>query len=172
MMRGECNIMANSDIKEHISSIERDSWNKVIADFAKHLGSGGTDNHRLGNGAIPGFSTNDYTNDEKRKLASCEWGALNNPHPATHPYTMITGLGTVAHTNNYNDLDNLPIFPQAANGCDAATVTGIRITIGNAAPGNPINYKELWVNTNYQTPVAYVYVANEWKPIAGVFGKA
>lgn len=160
--------MANSDIKEHISNIERSTWNKVVSDFAAHLGAGGDTHHRRADGSVPGFSLNDYTTPEKQKLESCQWGALNNPHPATHPYTMITGLGVVAHTNDYNDLSNKPVFPSAANGCDAATVTGIRITIGSSTPINPINNKEIYINPS--TRVAYVYSNNSWIPIAGTFG--
>ena len=162
--------MANADIKEHISNSERTAWNQVITDFAKHLGSGGVNNHMLANGTIPGFTLNNYTTDEKRKLVSVEWGALNNPHPATHPYTMITGLGVVAHSNDYRDLDYKPIFPSAANGCDAATVSGIRITIGSMTPSNPVNYKELFISTATSPPVGYVYYGNAWYAIAGVFG--
>ena len=160
--------MANSDIREHISAMERTAWHKVVADFANHLGSGGDTNHRRADGSIPGFSLNDYTTPEKQKLASCEWGALNNPHPATHPYTMITGLSVVGHTGNYNDLLNKPVFPSAANGCDAATVTGIRLTIGTSTPVNPISGKEIYINPN--TRVAYVFWNSQWIPIAGTFG--
>lgn len=160
--------MANSDIKEHISAEERTKWNKVVADFAAHLGAGGDTNHRRADGSISGFSINDYTTPEKEKLQSCEWGALNNPHPATHPYTMITGLSVVGHTNDYNDLDNRPQFPSAANGCDAATVGGIRFTIGTKAPNNPINDKEVWINP--VSRVTYVYSSGTWIPTAGTFG--
>lgn len=163
--------MGYSDIKEHISAMERAAWNKVISDFAKHLGQGGTSNHRLGNGTIPGFSTNDYTTAEKQKLAGIQAGALNNPHPATHPYTMITGLHTVASTGDYNSLINRPSFPSVANGCDAATVNGVRITIGVNPPSNPRNYKELFISTVSSPPIAYVCYSNQWWPIAGVFGQ-
>lgn len=162
--------MANSDIREHISALERAAWNKNIADLAKHVGSGGVNNHMLGNGTIAGFSINDYTTEEKRKLAGIQAGALNNPHPATHPHTMITGLHAVASTGNYNSLNNRPVFPAAANGCDAATVSGIRITIGNQTPSNPKSHKELFISTATAPPVAYVYYNNSWYPIAGVFG--
>lgn len=140
--------MANNlDIKQHISPEEREKWNKNIDDFNNHLGAGGANNHQLGDGSVAGFSTNDYTNEEKSKLAGIEDGALNNPHPATHPYTMITGLGVTAHTNNYNDLDNKPTS-LPANGGNSATVGGIRITINANAPSNPQNGKEIWINTN------------------------
>ena len=99
-------MAANTEYKQHITIAERNKWDKVVVDFAAHLGSGGTENHRLGNGTIPGFSMNDYTNTEKSKLAGIEAGALNNPHPATHPYTMITGLSTVAHSGSFTDLLN------------------------------------------------------------------
>ncbi len=37
-----------------------------------------------------GLSTNDYTTEEKTKLAGIETGANNYVHPASHPATMIT----------------------------------------------------------------------------------
>lgn len=46
-----------------------------------------------------GLSTEDYTTAEKTKLAGIEAGATNYVHPATHPSTMITGLGTAATRN-------------------------------------------------------------------------
>ena len=46
-----------------------------------------------------GLSTNDYTNAEKQKLAGIEAGANNYSHPATHPASMITGLGDAAVRN-------------------------------------------------------------------------
>lgn len=159
--------MANADIREHISRIERDKWDKVVVDFANHLGSGGRNNHHIADGRLEGFTLYNFDKNAHDKLASCEWGALNNPHPATHPYTMITGLGPVAHSNSYNDLYDKPIFPQAANGCDAATVGGIRITIGTSTPLNPVHGKELFINP--VTQISYVFWNSEWFPIAGVF---
>lgn len=157
----------NNEIKQHISIAERQKWNKCCTDLASHIGSSGLANHAMGNGTVPGFSTNDYTNAEKQKLAAIDPGALNNPHPATHPYTMITGLSTVAHTGNYNDLTNIPTT-FIAKGGDSATVSGgIRITIGNTAPLNPNNDKELWVDTNIY--IIKVFHGNAWVPCGAVF---
>jgi hypothetical protein len=157
--------MANSDIKQHVSIEERNKWDKVVADFANHLGAGGVSNHRLGNGTVPGFSTNDYTNTEKTKLAGIQDGALNNPHPATHPYTMITGLSTVAHTGSYPDLLNIPdAFKAYCGNCD--TVGGIRITISSSSPSNPTNDKEIWFNTSDR--LIYIY-NGAWIPMRAVF---
>lgn len=157
--------MANSDIKQHISIEERTKWDKVIADFATHLGSGGVSNHRLGDGTVPGFSMNDYTNVEKLKLAGVEDGALNNPHPPTHPYTMITGLSVVAHSGSYPDLLDIP-KTFIAGGGNSDTVGGIRITIGTTAPENPQNDKEFWVNMSNRA--SYVYL-NGWLPCRAAF---
>lgn len=157
--------MANSDIKLHISSSERIAWNKNIVDLTNHIGAGGVANHRLGNGSVPGFSTNDYTNAEKTKLAGIQDGALNNPHPATHPASMITGLASVATSGNYYDLLNRPTS-MTANGGNSDTVGGIRITIG-AAPSNPQNLKEIWFNSaNW---IVYTYYNNTWVPARAVF---
>lgn len=158
--------MSNSDIKYHISIAERNKWNKVIVDLNNHIGSGGINNHRLGNGSIPGFSTNDYTNEEKSKLARVQEGALNNPHPPTHPYTMITGLHSVAHTGNYNELINRPTHMPAQGG-NADTVNGIRLSIQDHAPHNPQNYRELWINPSNR--LMYIFRDNSWFPLGAVY---
>lgn len=159
--------MANSDYKEHLMASERIKWNKVVTDFAAHLGAGGTNNHPLGNGTTAGFSMNDYTTTEKNKLKGIEDGANKYIHPATHSYTMIDGLKKVSWTGNYNDLTNLPVFPAAADGCNAATVGGIRITIGSSAPSNPKSNKELWIDTSNKLVKAYV--GSSWLTMCAVF---
>lgn len=157
----------NSEFKQHISIAERNKWDKVVLDFASHLGSGGVANHRLGNGTIPGFSTNDYTNTEKTKLAGIEDGALNNPHPDTHPYTMITGLSVVAHTGSFADLLNIPSTCYVATKGDVDTVTGIRFTIGRNAPSSPKNDKEVWFDTSER--LVKVYTGNTWMKFSAVW---
>lgn len=156
----------NSQIKQHISIEERNRWDKVVVDFANHLGSGGVSNHRLGDGSTPGFSTNDYTNAEKNKLSGIEAGALNNPHPATHPYTMITGLKQVSWTADYNHLINRPTS-LPANGGDSDTIGGIRITINNESPSNPNNDKEIWIDT--VNMLMKIYHNNQWVPLHTVY---
>ena len=156
----------NSQIKQHVSLDERNRWDKVVDDFGNHLGAGGTSNHKLGDGTVPGFSTNDYTNAEKAKVASMEEGALNNPHPATHPYTMITGLSTVAHTGKYSDLLGIPETFKA-NGGDSDTVGGIRFTVGTAAPSNPVNDKDVWFDT--ANKLVKVYTNNAWVAFNAVY---
>lgn len=157
----------NSQIKQHISIEERNRWDKVVVDFSDHLGSGGIDNHRMGDGTIPGFSTNDYTNDEKSKLSKIEEGALNNPHPSTHPWSMIEGLSTVGHTGSYSDLIGIPLEFNAGSGnCD--TVGGIRLTIASDAPENPKNNKDVWFDT--ANKLIKVYFSNQWNPFSAVFG--
>ena len=157
----------NSEFKQHISIEERNKWDKVVVDFAAHLGAGGVENHRLGNGTIPGFSTNDYTNAEKSKLSGIEDGALNNPHPETHPYTMITGLSVVAHTGSFTDLLNIPSTCYIAERGNCDTVGGIRITIGNSAPSNPQNYKDLWFDT--ANKYVQVYYGGKWQPFSAIW---
>lgn len=156
----------NSQIKQHVSLIERTRWDKVVNDFANHLGSGGTSNHRLGDGKTCGFSTNDYTNKEKTKLAGIQEGALNNPHPVTHPYTMITGLKQVSWTANYNHLENIP-KTFIAGGGNSDTVGGIRLTINDVSPSNPQNGKELWIDTINM--LINVYHNDEWVPLHTVY---
>ena len=156
----------NKDIKYHISIAERNKWDKVVVDFAAHLGAGGVANHALGNGTIAGFSTNDYTNQEKTKLAGIQEGALNNPHPPTHPYTMIEGLSQVGHTKNYSDLLNIPETFKAGGG-NSDTVNGIRVSIQDSAPSNPQNMKELWINS--ATRVSYIFKDNYWQALGAVY---
>lgn len=158
---------SNSSYKQHISIEERNKWDKVVVDFNNHLGAGGVENHMLGNGTIPGFSMNDYTNAEKSKLAGIEDGALNNPHPATHPYTMITGLSVVAHSGEFKDLLNIPSTCYIAERGDVDTVTGIRFTIGTSAPSSPKNDKEVWFNTSKK--LIYVYTSNAWTAFSAVW---
>ena len=139
----------NSDIKYHISSAERKRWNDCVTDFEKHLKAGGTDNHPMANGTTPGFSMCDFTVELKNKLDGIEAGALNNPHPGTHPASMITGLANIATTGSWNDISNLPqrIIDVVNGVADAATVGGIRITINGSAPNNPKANKEIWIDT-------------------------
>lgn len=159
-------MASNADIKQHISIDERAKWDKVVVDFANHLGSGGASNHMIGNGTVPGFSLNDYTTQEKNKLAGIEDGALNNPHPATHPYTMITGLSTVAHTGRYPDLLEIP-KTFIAGGGNSDTVGGIRFTVGAGAPGAPTNNRDVWFNTNDR--LVYVFFNNTWNAMRSVY---
>ncbi len=160
--------MGNETVREHVSSTEKEQWRRCYNTFFNtHLGKGGTDNHPLANGTVAGFSINNFSWNDKNKLGSCEWGALNNPHPATHPYTMITGLHSVAHSGRYPELLEKPIFPEAANGCDAATVTGIRITIGTNYPSNPIHRKEIYINPS--TRIWYVYENGSWIPMGASY---
>jgi len=156
-----------NEMKQHISIEERDRWNKVVADFAAHLGAGGDDNHRLGDGSIPGFSLNSFTNEEKEKLAGIQAGALNNPHPETHNWDMITGLSVVGHTGEYKDLLNIPttFFAEGGN-CD--TIDGIRITININPPENPINNKEIWFDTGNM--LVKTYLNNSWAAFCAIYG--
>ena len=159
--------MANSDIKLHCSQEERMRWDKVCVDFNAHLGSNGVASHALATGNAAGFSQANFTPEEKTKLAGIQDGALNNPHPATHPYTMITGLAGVAHTGAYSDLSGIPTgFP--ANGGNADTVGGIRISISDTSPRNPTNLKDVWFDLS--SMMVKVYADNEWKAFGAVFG--
>lgn len=156
----------NSDIKLHVSEIERARWDQVVEDLRNHIGAGGVTNHKLGDGVVAGFSMNDYTNREKTKLAGIEDGALNNPHPATHDYTMITGLHQVAHTGDYNHLINRPTTLPASGG-NADTVGGIRITINTAPPNSPVNNREIWIDLN--NLLIKTYNNNAWKSLHTVY---
>jgi hypothetical protein len=158
--------MDNSDIKQHVSIEERNKWDKVVVDFAAHLGSRGTDNHGLADGTIAGFSEANFTAAEKTKLAGIEDGALNNPHPETHSWEMITGLSTVGHTGSFTDLLNVPktCYTAAEGNCN--TINGVTITLGSSAPSNPQNLKNIWFDTNNK--VIKFYSSGSWV----IFGAA
>lgn len=56
--------MSEADVKKyHISSNEREAW-------SNHIGSTGETAHPVGDGVNPGFSTNDFTNDQKTVLST------------------------------------------------------------------------------------------------------
>ena len=163
-------MASNADIKQHISTVERAKWNKNIADLNAHVGAGGVENHRLGNRTVAGFSEANFSPTEQDKLESCEWKANYYIHPDTHPYTMITGLSTIAHTGNYIDIQNRPATIIAVeNGtADAATVSGgIRITIGPTAPSSPKNSKEVWFDT--ANTLVKIYQNNSWISYGAVY---
>lgn len=157
----------NNVYKYHISQEERNKWDKNIEDLANHIGAGGTKNHMLGNGSVAGFSINDYTTAEKNKLAGIEDGALNNPHPATHPATMITGLSTVATSGEFKDLKNIPNTCYVAEKGNCDTVGGIRFTVGSSAPSSPVNYKDVWFDTSNK--LLKVYYGSAWVAFGAVW---
>lgn len=156
----------NSEYKQHISIAERNKWNKVVVDFSAHLGSGGVDNHRLGDGATPGFSTNDFTNEYREKLENIQAGALNNPHPAKHSWSEIDGMSTVGHTGRYGDLLEIPNEFKAGSGnCD--TVGGINFFIQSNTPSNPVANKTIWFDTGNKL-IKY-YSGSAWVPFGAVY---
>ena len=65
-----------SDAIRHITAAERTLWNTVSAKVDKVTGKG--------------LSTEDYTTEEKSKLAGIEDGANNYTHPATHSMDILT----------------------------------------------------------------------------------
>ena len=74
---------------------ESDTGKSKVGDGAKkwsELGYTGAD--KVDKVSGKGLSTNDYTTSEKSKLAGISAGANNYVHPATHPYSMITGTPT------------------------------------------------------------------------------
>lgn len=161
-------MAANQDIKQHVSVEERLRWQKTTEDLEAHLGSSGDASHKLANGTTPGFSQENFTPEEKKKLASIQEGALNNPHPESHPASMIAGLAQVAMTGKFEDLIGVPTT-FAAGGGDAATVSGgIRITIDENSPRNPVNLKEIWFDLT--TFTIKVYRNDEWVAFGAVFG--
>jgi hypothetical protein len=177
-----------TDINHHVSEDERRKLHQLYNDFygytddnnvviRGHLENNGITHHTIATGTKAGFTTNDFSNAYKGKLDGIQAGALNNPHPTTHPWTMITGLDTIANTGSWNDLKNIPTPVEEVinHNYDAATVSGgIRITIGQkvdntSGPANPQNNKELWIVTNQGQEHIEVYVNGEWKSLGAVF---
>ena len=83
-----------------------------------------------------GLSTEDYTTEEKTKLAGIQEGANNYVHPSTHPAGMITGLATVATTGSYNDLSNKPVIPTKMSQLDNDSGFVTQSDLGNAGYGD------------------------------------
>lgn len=81
-----------------------------------------------------GLSTNDYTTDEKTKLAGIAAGANKYTHPTSHPVSMITGLADVATTGSYNDLSNKPTtMTPTAHTHAQSDVTGLATALSGKA---------------------------------------
>lgn len=161
-------MAGNSDIKQHISIAERLKWNQVVEDFAAHSGAVGTTVHGLADGTSAGFSQCNFTTELKKKLEGIAEGALNNPHPEKHDYTIIEGLATVAHSGKYSDLTGIPLT-FTSDGGDADTVSGgIRVSISGTEPTSPQNDKEIWFDTGTMTIKAYKN--GRWESFTAVFG--
>lgn len=159
----------NSEFKQHISIEERNKWDKVVVDFAAHLGSGGDKNHVRANGTVPGFSMCDFTPEEKAKLAGIEDGALNNPHPSSHSYTEITGLSVVGHSGEFRDLLNIPNTCYVAESGNCNYINGVYIHVGPTAPSNitPQNNKCIWFDTS--TKLIKIFMNDNWEATCAVF---
>ena len=152
--------MAYNTLNSHISPEERDKWNQNIVEV-NHIKEGKTV-LPLGDGTRPGSSTNDFSNEYKRKLDGIEEGATRYIHPPTHPATMITGLSQVAYTGDYNHILNRPLKMIAEGGnCD--TVNGIRVSMGTSFPSDPKVNCEFFINTSNRLP--YIFTYSGWQPI-------
>lgn len=156
--------MANSDIKQHVSIEERTKWNKVVDDFNVHLGNYGDDHHHRADGINPGFSMNDYTTDEKEKLAGIENQANRYVHPSNpaHKASEIGDLARVATTGSYNDLKDKPVIST-----DAVSVNGIKFTIGGTEPPGAIANKHVWFDTS--TRLLKIYTKTGWISFRAVY---
>lgn len=82
-----------------------------------------------------GLSTNDYTTAEKNKLAGIAAGATNYVHPATHPFTMITGapISYPANGGNADTVDGKHASDFAAAGSAKKYVT---LVVGTSTSGH------------------------------------
>lgn len=81
-----------------------------------------------------GLSTNDYTTNEKTKLAGIATGANNYTHPTSHPASMITGLADVATSGSYNDLSDKPTsMTPTAHTHAQSDVTGLATALSGKA---------------------------------------
>ena len=167
-------MASNSDIKLHVSEAERDKWDKAAVDLYNHIKAGGVDNHMLGNGTIPGFSMNDFTNAYKKKLDDIENKANHYVHPSnpSHVITEIGGRAAVCDTNSYLSLIDRPT-KLPADGGNSTTVSGVRIHISSTTPQGTndcaltVN-KELWVDLNNKTIKLY-NSSKDWEPLHTVY---
>ena len=81
-----------------------------------------------------GLSTNDYTTNEKTKLAGIATGANKYTHPTSHPASMITGLADVATSGSYNDLSDKPTsMAPTAHTHAQSDVTGLATALSGKA---------------------------------------
>lgn len=123
----------------HIDKDDRIRWDKTTTDFNEHKGTGGVTHHPLGNGTIPGFSTNDYDNTEKNKLRD---------------------LAKVATTGSYIDLIDQPTSMKA-NGGNADTVGGKTVSEMENIIKNTIKTEQIELpptgslTVNTSTPIFY-----------------
>ncbi len=94
-----------------------------------------------------GLSTEDYTSEEKAKLAGVAAGANNYQHPATHPATMIEQdashrFVTDTEKTTWNGKASTAVATQSANGLMSAAdkkklddLTGGELVIQCSIPG-------------------------------------
>ncbi|MBD5584784.1 MAG: hypothetical protein HDQ88_06860 [Clostridia bacterium] len=158
-----------NEMNLHISTNERAKWNNTFDMLDTHIGSSGTDNHAMANGTVPGFSTCDFSNEYKAKLDGIEDGALNNPLPEYWPANKVTGLNKIATSGNWADLSNKPAqIDQVVNGTyNAATVGGIRFTVGTSAPTAPADNKDVWFDTNDM--IVKVRKGGQWQTLGAAY---
>ena len=87
----------------------------------------------------------------------------NNPH---HVTAVQAGAAPTIHLHTISQITD---FPAAlpANGGNAATVGGVRITIGVAAPANPAVDKEIWIDT--ANNLAKIYKTSGWQALGAIY---
>ena len=76
-----------------------------------------------------GLSSNDYTTAEKNKLSGIETEANKYVHPATHPSSIITGLGTAATKNTGTGAGSVPLIE--SNGKLSEAIVPQTMTVEN-----------------------------------------
>lgn len=133
------------------------------------------------------LSTNDYTTNEKNKLAGIATGSTKTinsstngninvngseqvvyTHPTTHSASMITGLSTVATSGSYNDLSGKPsTFPPSSHTHDDRYYTETEINTKLSGKANDVDVVKkviskasgTHVNTCYETGI---YKSTGW----------
>lgn len=131
-----------ADEKTKLSGIATGA-NKTVVDTAMSSTSTNPVQNKTVNSALgnkvdkvtgKGLSTNDYTTDEKTKLAGIATGANKYTHPTSHPATMITGLADVATSGSYNDLSDKPTsMTPKAHTHSQSDVTGLTTALSGKA---------------------------------------
>ena len=117
-------IITETSEKRFVSDTEKETWNAKVTTTALNTAL----NKKVDKVSGKGLSANDYTNEEKTKLAGIEANANAYTHPSSHPASFITEstdkqFVTAAQKTTWtNKLDS--IYPSSANKTVANAIGG------------------------------------------------
>ena len=138
-----------TDSVVHITDVERANWNAIRDDIKRHI----DDVFATIIGDTSSVGT-DLVQLINKKLDSSIFSSF------------VDKLPMVAKTGSYNDLDDKPSnvsYSDTANlAYDAKKINGVRITLGDTAPSEPIEGKEIWLDPSGGKLIIKVFVNNKW----------